>query len=112
MAQNRHKKNISPLFATDGFFSQENIGRNIPFILFLAGLAVFYIWNTYSAERMSREINNISKELKELRWYYVSAKSDLMFRSKQSEVAKAVESQGLKENITPPKKIVILKNEH
>ena len=36
-----------------------------------------------------------------------STKSDLMFVSKQSEVAKSVEKLGLKEPIVPPMKIVV-----
>ena len=46
-------------------------------------------------------------ELKEVRWNFMATKSDLMYKSKQTEVAKAVEGMGLKEITSPPKKIVI-----
>jgi predicted transcriptional regulator len=37
----------------------------------------------------------------------MSSKSDLMFISKQSEVAKAVEKLGLREPVVPPMKILV-----
>ena len=46
-------------------------------------------------------------QLKELRSEYISTKSDLMFASKQSQVAKATEALGLKESIVPPFKIEV-----
>ncbi len=92
------------------YWSYDKLVQNIPFILFAAVLAMFYIWNTYYSEKTRRDIDVLKRRLKEQRWYYVSAKSDLMFKSKQSEVAKIVEPNGLKELSTPPKKIVIKKN--
>jgi hypothetical protein len=44
----------------------------------------------------------VSKELKELQYEYKTLKSEVMFRSKQSEMAKAVEPLGLKELMLPP----------
>ena len=54
-----------------------------------------------------REVNRLSNQLKELRSEYISTKSELMFTSKQSEVAKAVEFMGLKEPVVPPMKIEV-----
>jgi hypothetical protein len=45
--------------------------------------------------------------MKELRSEFISTKSDLMFVSRQSEVAKAAEKLGLKEPIAPPIKISV-----
>ena len=89
------------------YFSYENIMRNISFLLYIAAIAMIYIWNTHYAEKNRREINTINKELKELRWKYVVSKSSLMHRSKQSEVAKLVEPLGLTELTSPPHKLVI-----
>jgi len=74
-------------------------------ILFLAFIAILYIANGYQADDKIREVNKITNELKELRSEYISTKSDLMFVSKQSEVAKAAEPMGIKEPIVPPMKI-------
>jgi cell division protein FtsB len=78
------------------------IVRNISFFLFLAILAVIYIYNGHYADKTARDINKVSKELKELQYEYKTLKSEVMFRSKQSELAKAVESFGLKELVAPP----------
>jgi hypothetical protein len=76
--------------------------KNIRFFLFLATLAVIYIYNGHYADKVARDISRTNKELKELQYEYKTLKSEVMFRSKQSELAKAVEPFGLKELILPP----------
>lgn len=83
-------------------FSYRWITRNIPFFLFLAALAVVYIYNGHYADKTIRSINKVSKELKELHHEYKTLKSEVMFRSKQSELAKTVDTLGLKELTVPP----------
>jgi cell division protein FtsL len=78
------------------------IMKNITFFLFLAALAVVYIYNGHYADKIVRDINRTNKELKELQYEYKTLKSEVMFRSKQSELAKAVEPFGLKELTQPP----------
>ena len=78
------------------------IMKNIGFFLFLAALAVVYIYNGHYADKISRDLNRTTKELKELQYEYKTLKSEVMFRSKQSELAKAVEPFGLKELMRPP----------
>lgn len=82
--------------------SYQWIMRNVPFFLFLAALAVIYIYNGHYADKVVRDINRTNKELKELQYEYKTLKSEVMFRSKQSELAKAVEPFGLKELTQPP----------
>jgi len=84
------------------FIGYRWIVKNIPFFLFLSVLAVIYIYNGHYADKTIRNINNVSKELKELQYEYKTLKSEVMFRSKQSELAKAVEPVGLKDLIIPP----------
>ena len=72
------------------------------FFLFLAALAVVYIYNGHYADKISRDITRTDKEVKELQYEYKTLKSEVMFRSKQSELAKAVEPFGLKELVRPP----------
>lgn len=83
-------------------FSYRWIVKNIPFFLFLSALAVVYIYNGHYADKTIRNINKVSKELKEMQYEYKTLKSEVMFRSKQSEMAKAVEPLGLKELVIPP----------
>lgn len=78
------------------------IVKNIPYFLFLSALAVVYIYNGHYSDNTVKDINRTSKELKELQYEYKSLKSEVMFRSKQSELAKAVEPLGLKELVQPP----------
>lgn len=78
------------------------IVRNIPYFLFLSVLAVIYIYNGHYSDKTIKNINKTSKELKELQYEYKSLRSEVMFRSKQSELAKAVAPLGLKELVQPP----------
>ena len=78
------------------------IVKNIPYFLFLSVLAVLYIYNGHYSDNTIKDINKTSKELKELQYEYKSLKSEVMFRSKQSELAQAVEPLGLKELVQPP----------
>ncbi len=78
------------------------IVKNIPYFLFLSVLAVIYIYNGHYSDKTIKNINKTGKELKELQYEYKSLRSEVMFRSKQSELAKAVEPLGLKELVQPP----------
>ena len=92
------------------FLTKEKTVKLLPFFLFLSFMAMGYIANGYYAEEKIRQLNNITNELKELRSEYITIKSDLMFRSKQSVVADSVAVMGIKESLVPPKKIVIKKD--
>src|SRR6185295_10661193 len=90
-----------------GIFNRNQVVRMMPFILFLTVLILFYIGNSYYAERTIREINTVKNDLKEKRAEFISTSSDLMFRTKQSEVAKAIAPMEIKEAIEPQKKITV-----
>lgn len=83
-------------------FGYRWIVKNIPFFLFLSVLAIVYIYNGHYADNTVRNINKVNRELKELQFEYKTLKSEVMFRSKQSELAKSVETLGLKELVVPP----------
>lgn len=99
-------RSILNLFSGN-FLSKENFIRQLPFILFLTLIGLAYIANGYYAEKSYREISRINSRLKELKSEYIILKSELMFISKQSEIANAVLPFGLKESTVPPKKIVV-----
>ena len=90
-------------------FNLGNLVRQMPFIFFIALLAILYIANTYYAEKTIREINQTKKELKDLRAEYISTKSELMFSSRQSEISRLVSDLEIKESKVPPRKIVVTK---
>lgn len=79
--------------------------RYFPYIFFLAGLAIIHIYNSHLAIKTVRRCDELSKEIKEARAEYISVKSEFMYRSKQSQVAKRLEGTGLKELTQPPIKI-------
>jgi hypothetical protein len=92
------------------FLSSEGTVRLLPFIFFLCFLAICYIANGYYAEQKVKQLNKVSNELKELKSEYIITKSDLMFVSKQSEVAKSAAVIGIVEaKDDPPKKIITRK---
>src|SRR5690349_13651486 len=88
-------------------FNHQWMVKNIPFFLFLAALAVLYIFNGHYSDKTIKDINKTAKELKELQYEYKTLKSEVMFRSKQSELSKAVAPLGLKEITEPP---IVLKD--
>jgi hypothetical protein len=73
------------------WINYNTIVKNIPFFLFLALLAILYIYNGHHADKLIRKIAATEKNIKELEYEYKTVKSDLIFRSKASELIKAVE---------------------
>jgi hypothetical protein len=79
----------------------------LPKILFVLVLGLLYIGNTHHAEKTVREINRAQSEVEDLRADYTTLKAEVMFASKQSEVARRVKELGLRESLNPPYKIVV-----
>ncbi|CAN5141217.1 hypothetical protein BH09BAC5_BH09BAC5_18460 [soil metagenome] len=92
---------------TGAFLSKERAVRALPFIFFLTFITLLYIANGYYAEGQIRKQNTLTNELKELRSEFIISKSELSDLSKQSEVAKRLESAGVKESVEPPRKITV-----
>jgi hypothetical protein len=88
------------------FLTKENLLRQIPFIVFITFLGLFYIANSYNAEKTIIEINRTKKQLEELRYEYITTKAALMFQSKQSEIAYRLANSQVKESTVPPIKLV------
>lgn len=96
----------------ENYFEEGFPVHYIPKILFVMFLGLFYIGNTHYTEKTVRKINDIQAEVEDMRADYTTLKSDLMFSSKQSEVAKKVKEFGLKESLTPPYKVVVEEGEY
>ena len=84
------------------FLNYASLVRQMPFFLFLTGLAVVHIYNGHQADSLNRGIAKTTRELKELQYEYKTIKGEVLFRSKQSELVKAVEPLGLRELTTAP----------
>jgi hypothetical protein len=96
----------------ENYFEEGFPVQHLPKIIFAMGLSLFYIGNTHYAEKTVRKINHVQTEVEDLRADYTTMKSDLMFASKQSEVALKVKALGLEESLKPPYKIVVEKGEY
>ncbi len=75
--------------------SQKAIVKNVPYLAFVVLLCVLYIGNTQSAVETQRELSKQNKILKELRWEYMDAKSQLMYVQMESQVIKEGADIGL-----------------
>lgn len=103
------KISIGKLFVSilDGsFLTRDNLLMQIPFFLYITMLGIIYIANSYNAEKTIIDISTTKKQLEELRYEYITAKSNIMFHSKQSEIAYRLEASEIKESILPPVKLV------
>ena len=89
------------------FLTGGNVVARLPFLFFVTLLVIVYIGNTHYSEKTIREADKLNRELKELRSEYITLRFDLMFKSRQSEVAKNVMALGLRESVIPPKKITL-----
>jgi hypothetical protein len=96
----------------ESYFEEGFPVQYLPKILFVMALGILYISNSHHAEKTVREINAIQAEVEDMRADYTTLKSDLMFASKQSEVARRVRDFGLKESLTPPFKVSVEKGEY
>ena len=87
--------------------TRKSIVKQLPYILFLSMLALIYIGNRYHAEKIIRDLDKLQNEVIDLRAESITSESDLMYISKQSEVARLLreEHSSIKESVTPPVKI-------
>lgn len=90
----------------ENYFEEGFPVQYLPKIMFVLFLSLLYISNTHFAEKTTRRIDHVQSEVEDLRADYTTLKSDLMFASKQSEVARKVKALGLKESLKPPTKVV------
>lgn len=76
--------------------------KQVPYLLFLAFLAVVYIYNGHNADKLVRRTSKAARELKDLQSEYKSVTGDVLLRSRQSELVEAVRPLGLQELTTEP----------
>lgn len=102
--------NFFDILLNGTFLTRQGFLKLVPLILFISLLGIIYIANNYWAIKNYREISTLKKELKELRFEHITTKSDFMYKSKQSEVARILDSLGIKESTIPPQKFIIKSN--
>ena len=72
--------------------------KHLGFIVLLTLLGVIYIANSHHGERKQRKINELKKEVEDAKSAYQSVKSDMLYKSTESQLAKRLEDKGLKKN--------------
>ncbi|MBS1614677.1 MAG: hypothetical protein JST06_01005 [Bacteroidetes bacterium] len=90
-----------------GKMSFTRLLAQVPYITFLALIAIIYIANGHRSVEMQREINTKQRELKELRWRYMDAKTRLMNVTMESKVIVSGARLGLLPLTLPAYSIVV-----
>ena len=103
------KKSVVKGIFDGSLLTRDSVINQLPFILFIVVIGIIYIGNRYHAEKVIRETSAIQTELKDLRSEAITASSELMYISKQSEVIKLIKEKKLDliESSEPPKVIKI-----
>ncbi|MBK8805854.1 MAG: hypothetical protein IPO21_04045 [Bacteroidales bacterium] len=80
------------------------VTKQLPFIFFLALLAMIYISNNYRAKNIERKIKQQSKKVEELEAEYISLTSELIYKSLRSSIEIQTQDSDLdlKEANRPP----------
>jgi hypothetical protein len=89
--------------------SEKIILKNLGYISLVTLLAAFYIMNRFHAEKVTRELTRLQREVRDLRSESLSTSADLMRASRQSQVNLLVRERGLglEELKTPPYKLLV-----
>ncbi|MBU3714607.1 MAG: hypothetical protein FGM46_06620 [Ferruginibacter sp.] len=93
----KYKKNPSGFMDWRRYLGYESIVKNIPFYLFMSMIAVIYIYNGHLADNLIRKIVKGEKNVQQLEFEYRNLKTEVIYRSKESELVKILEPLGLKE---------------
>ncbi len=77
----------------------------VPPFLYVALLALIYIWSNHRAENLVRKIEIVQREVEDLRADVTTLEAEYMLSSKQSEVARKIAPYGIEEIDQPPVKL-------
>jgi hypothetical protein len=99
-------------FIGGAVLTDERVTKQIPFLIFLAFLAVLLITNRNWSERTIRKVEVLQETLDELRSESITLSAKLMNSSRPSEIVRKVENAkiDLQEPLRPPQKLVVKKN--
>jgi len=87
----KSKKLTSPRFSLSAFYVIEQL----PYIFFVGFLGLIYIANSHNTVSKVKQINSLKYDIEKLSWQCNSLKSEIMFESMESEIAKKVHHVGL-----------------
>jgi len=104
----KNKKGVKS-FIGGAILTDERVTRQIPFLFFLAFLALILISNRNWSEKTMRRVEVLQDSIKELRSEATTISAKLMDVSRPSEVIKRIKDTGLglEEPARPPQKILV-----
>lgn len=76
--------------------SYKGVVLNVPFMIFVAVLALVYISNSNNGVAISREIEKRNKVLEEVRWKYKDAEANLIFNLSEKQISDRALQLGIK----------------
>ena len=85
----------------------ENMKKQYPLLLLIAGLVFLYILAGYGAAKQQHRLTDLKKEMLDTKYEYMTISAELVKTTRQSQVAIELEQRGsrLQENTTPPVKL-------
>ncbi|MDR1983800.1 MAG: hypothetical protein LBQ28_03115 [Prevotellaceae bacterium] len=86
---------ILKLVMTGKIFVSTGIQKHLGYIFFIFFLAVFYIGYLYKVESIVQESKRLNDEIKSLRTHYIHVSTELMRKSKKSEIIKQIQDRKL-----------------
>lgn len=87
--------------------TRERFVKSLPFAIYVVVLMIIYISNIFNTEKKLIEISSINKELKELRFEYITSKVKVMQLKHSSVVAGKLLEKGIKIPVEQPEKIIV-----
>ncbi len=108
--KNDKKKKVNVNSILDGSFLDSTfLRRQYKFLLLLVLMLIVYIGNRYTLTRKIAEVDELGKELTELRYEALIQRSHLMQESRQSHIRDLVEEKGLELKSTnePPYRLKV-----
>jgi hypothetical protein len=89
--------------------SEKIILSNLGYVALITVLLAIYISNRFHAEKITRQMSKLQREVKDLRAEALATSADLMYVSRQSEVFKLINEKGLnlEELKTPPYRLLV-----
>jgi len=91
-------------FLSGKFLASENIRKNVPFILFISGLFIIYIYNSYRGDKKRFALEKTKRNILLLKSENIAAKTRLISATKYNEAITRASKVGLKPSTELPKK--------
>lgn len=88
-------------------FSTRILRDNMLYICFIAVLALLYIGNVHTAERKIRAIHALEEANRELRWEYMTLKSEYNILNREATIQERVRPLGLRPATSAPERIIL-----